>query len=44
MADDMNELFDLDVHDLISTESDAAEQASISDLCVTGSCHRPYCI
>jgi len=44
MADDMNEMFDLDVHDLVATEADTQEAASLSDPCITGSCHRPFCI
>ncbi|MGW4383417.1 hypothetical protein [Kitasatospora sp. NPDC004531] len=44
MADDLQELFDLDVHDLIAVDS-GPEEAAISAVCtITGSCTRPYCI
>ncbi|WP_283843559.1 hypothetical protein [Kitasatospora humi] len=43
MADNMQELFDLDVQDLVSTELGEQEEAVISLSC-DGSCHRPLCI
>ncbi|MER8105515.1 hypothetical protein [Kitasatospora sp. NPDC094016] len=43
MADDMLELFDLDVQDLVSTELGEHEESAISISC-EGSCTRPWCI
>ncbi|WP_267286665.1 hypothetical protein [Kitasatospora acidiphila] len=43
MADDMQELFDLDVQDLVSTELGEQQESAISISC-DGSCHRPLCI
>ncbi|MFE4519883.1 hypothetical protein ACFRAR_36020 [Kitasatospora sp. NPDC056651] len=43
MANDMQELFDLDVQDLVATELGEQEEALISISC-EGSCTRPYCI
>ncbi|MER7757994.1 hypothetical protein [Kitasatospora sp. NPDC097643] len=43
MATDMQELFDLDVQDLVAAETGEHEEAAISISC-EGSCHRPYCI
>ncbi|MDH6140181.1 MULTISPECIES: hypothetical protein [Kitasatospora] len=43
MADDMQELFDLDVQDLVSTELGDQQEAAYSISC-DGSCTRPLCI
>ncbi|MFJ5228460.1 hypothetical protein ACIQBJ_01060 [Kitasatospora sp. NPDC088391] len=43
MATDMQELFDLDVQDLVAETAEQEEAAAISLSC-EGSCHRPYCI
>ncbi|WP_327070964.1 hypothetical protein OG500_35595 [Kitasatospora sp. NBC_01250] len=43
MADDMLELFDLDVQDVVSTELAEQEESFISFSC-DGSCTRPWCI
>ncbi|MFJ9690671.1 hypothetical protein [Kitasatospora sp. NPDC101183] len=43
MANDMQDLFDLDVQDLVAAETGEQEEAVISISC-EGSCTRPYCI
>ncbi|MFJ2577184.1 hypothetical protein [Kitasatospora aureofaciens] len=43
MATDMQELFDLDVQDLVATDTVEQEESLISISC-DGSCFRPYCI
>ncbi|BAJ26321.1 MULTISPECIES: hypothetical protein [Kitasatospora] len=43
MATDMQELFDLDVQDLVAAESPEHEEAAVSLSC-EGSCTRPFCI
>ncbi|MER7845642.1 hypothetical protein ABTZ03_17050 [Kitasatospora sp. NPDC096077] len=43
MATDMQELFDLDVQDLVAAETGEQEDAAFSISC-EGSCTRPWCI